>query len=994
MKPIQSPSLKLRIRFLFFVLLAFVLTACSEDTAVPEIGPRPSDDLQVVVEAYLQAYQPGPLPRLFQTTYLYDRNGDLMAELYSEGRRTWVPLSRISPFLLEATVATEDSTFFINKGIDPIRIAGAAVQNAESGGIVSGASTITMQLARNLFLGTDDRYDQDFDRKIIEAGLARELTDAYSKEEILEMYLNTINYGNLAYGPEAAAQIYFGKSAADLSQAEATLLAGLPQQPYLLNPFLNFEAARDRQQIVLSLLVRHGYLTQEAADDVYAQPLFLNPNPNPIAVKAPHFVNYVISELDSRFGTGYTRRAGMHVYTTLDLQIQAVAQEIVTRQIARLQPTYNMNNGALVAMKPGSAEILAMVGSIDYTNDAVDGQVNVTTRQRQPGSAIKPILYATALSDNLISPATVLWDAPVRYKIAGQPDYEPKNYDRKFHGPVTARVALANSYNIPAVKLLDQVGIERMLESAQNMGLRSLDRGPDWYGLSLTLGGGEVTLLDLTTAYHTIANQGSYLAPRPILAMSDAAGRSMSEELGLRPGVQVLTSAAAFLLTDIMSDNEARTPMFGANNRLTLSRPVAAKTGTTDDNRDNWTMGFTRYLVAGAWVGNTQGNPMRGSATGASTAAVIWNEFMSTMLDNPDLLARIDAPSDPEQWEFQPSPDVTLQSECPEGLTCRRGGGEYFANDWLAVSQYSGGPLSDSVITAPSLSVFRGNQRIGYCLADRGVVRTLVRLPARLGLPSTIDLSISEENVGDKQASIAADITLSSPNRLAELELPDVIDLAANARQLDTDKQDERRRALSYSGQVRGQVSLGPCDEVQSWLGSVSIASGEIGQSEALLLVEPGEVAPTALSSSATQAVETATPEVVETPVPTVTPTAEEPTPEPRNSSRYRLVSLTHDNNCPGSYVLGRIVNSSGGPVAGVRVRMIDGWGNYYEAMSKSGAADFGMFDFPLYSDSPQDLQLTVLDSNGNPISATVTVPHNQSEESKVLCHFVVIQGN
>ncbi|MEZ4834047.1 MAG: PBP1A family penicillin-binding protein [Caldilineaceae bacterium] len=758
------------------------LTACSADTAVPQVGPRPASELSAAVEAYLQTYQPGPLPRLFQTTYVYDRNGELMAELFSEGRRSWVSLDRISPYLLEATIATEDSTFFINQGIDPLRIAGAAVQNVESGDIVSGASTITMQLARNLFLGADDRYDQSFDRKILEAGLARELTETYTKQEILEMYLNTINYGNLAYGPEAAAQVYFGKSAADLTQAEATLLAGIPQWPAVYNPFRNFEGVRNRQNTVLSLMVRHGYMTQEEADDIFADPIFLNPAPGAVTVQAPHFVNYLITQLDNRFGDGYTRRAGLHIYSTLDLQIQAVAQEIVTRQVARLQPTYDMNNGALVAMKSGTAEILAMVGSVDYTNDAIDGQVNVATRRRQPGSSIKPILFATALNDNLISPASVIWDAPVRYKITGQPDYEPKNYDARFHGPVTARVALANSYNIPAVKLLDQVGVERMLENARDMGIGSLDRGPEWYGLSLTLGGGEVTLLDLSTAYHTIANGGAYLAPRPILAMSDAAGRSMAEELGLRAADQVLSRAAAFLLTDMMSDNNARIPMFGANNRLVLSRPVAAKTGTTDDNRDNWTMGFTRYLVTGVWVGNTQGRPMRNNATGVGTAAVIWNEFMTTMIEDPDLSARLGAPSDPAQWTFNPPEDVTLRPECPASLVCRNGGGEFFANDWLEVAEFSGGPLTDSVIRAPSLAVFRDGQRIGYCLEDRGVVRTLVRLPGRFGLPSSVVITTPEdEEAGDKQASIAADIALDSPNLLTNLEIPEIIDLAVNS---------------------------------------------------------------------------------------------------------------------------------------------------------------------------------------------------------------------
>ncbi|MBX2996861.1 MAG: transglycosylase domain-containing protein [Caldilineaceae bacterium] len=1010
------------LRLMVLLLLASLLVGCSQDE-VPQVGPRPANELSTVVEAYLQRYQPGPLPRLFQTTYLYDRNGELLAELYSEGRRSWATIDQISPYLLDATVATEDATFYINTGIDPIRIAGAAMQNMESGGIVSGASTITMQLARNLFMGFDDRYDQSLDRKIVEVGLARELTEVYTKDEVLEMYLNTVNYGNLAYGPEAAARTYFNKSAADLTLAEATLLAGLPQQPAFLNPFFNFEAARDRQRIVLNLMARHGYLSQEEADAVYAEPILLNPDPTPPEIRAPHFVNYLVGELDARLGSGFVRRGGMHIYTTLDLKVQEVAQEIVTRRVREFQATYDMNNGALVAMKPGTAEILAMVGSADYFNNAIDGQVNVAIRPRQPGSAIKPLLFATALNDNLISPATVIWDTPVTYRVPAQPDYEPRNFDRRFHGPVTARVALANSYNIPAVKLLDQVSVERMLESSQAMGIRSFLRGADWYGLSLTLGGSEVTLLDLTNTYHTMANAGVAMPARPILAMADTNGRSMMENMNYGQGTQAISSAAAFLITDIMSDNNARIPMFGVNNRLTLSRPVAAKTGTTDDNRDNWTMGYTRYLITGVWVGNTQGKPMRTNATGASAAAPIWNEFMETMISDPDLRARIGAPDDPEQWGFTPPPDVELHNECPVGLVCRNGGGEYFAKDWLQFAAYSGGPLSDSVVRAPSLSVYRNGQLIGYCLEDRGVVRTLVRLPARFGLPSAIELAtVESDSVGDRQASIAGSLIFADHNRLNNLQEPLLVDLAINSRNLSDEMQNDRRRAMSYSGQVRGQVSLGPCDEVQSWLGAVTIARNELGSSEAMVRIppmsapEPVALAetsePTVDPDGSLEAAETpepiGTPEPVETPEPIETPefveteeeeqpipvvVEERPTPVPVGRNRYQVSNLYHGNDCPGSYIMGRIINWEGGPVAGVRVSMVDGWGNYYESMSKSGASDFGHFDFPLYSGTPQDLKLTVLDGNGNPISPTFVIPHNQSPTSSYPCHFVTFQG-
>ncbi len=447
----------------------------------------------------MQLYQPGPLPRVFQTTFLYDRNGRLIAELIGEGRREWVSLDQISPHLINATIATEDATFFTNPGIDPVRIAGAVLQNVEQGEIVSGASTITMQLARNLFIGSEERYDQTFDRKIAEAGLARELTRTYAKEEILELYLNLLNYGHLAYGPQAAARTYFGKSAADLNLAEATLIAGIPQSPARFDLFVDPEAVKERQRTVLSLMVRHGFLTLDEANAAFATGVELGGSPEINSPRAPHFVDYVVLELDELLGQGFVRRAGLHIYTTLDLALQERAQQIVSRQVAALQPRFDMNNGALIALKPGTAEILAMVGSVDYKNKEIDGQVNVAVSPRQPGSAIKPLLYATAFNDNLISPATVIWDTPITYTISSIEQYSPVNYDREFHGPVTARTALANSYNVPAIKLLDAVGVERMLESARKMGVESLHRGTDWYGLSLTLGGGEVKLLDLAS---------------------------------------------------------------------------------------------------------------------------------------------------------------------------------------------------------------------------------------------------------------------------------------------------------------------------------------------------------------------------------------------------------------------------------------------------------------------------------------------------------------
>ncbi|MFN2200738.1 MAG: transglycosylase domain-containing protein, partial [Caldilineaceae bacterium] len=419
------------------------------------VVPRRSDSPMEVAESYLRDYQPGPLPRVFQTTIIYDRNGVRLAEIFDEGKRTWVSLDAISPHLIDAVIATEDSSFYENPGIDPRRVIGAFLQNAEAGGVVSGASTITMQLARMLFFSTEDRFEQSMERKIFEALLAQELSSLYTKDEILEMYLNMTHFGRQAYGIEAASQEFFGKTAADLSLAEATLLAGMPQKPGGYDLLADIEPVKDRQRTVLSLMVRHGYLTQVEADEVYAEEVYLNYDSLTPTTLAPHFVQYVKDEMNRRLEGDDISRAGLRVFTTLDVNLQAVAEKVVSEQVEILKPQFDLSNAALVALKPGTGEILAMVGSANFNDPAIDGQVNVATSPRQPGSAIKPILYATAIEDSLVSPASIIWDVPAEYKLSDTEDYKPVNYDEEFHGPVTVRTALANSYNIPAIKLLD-----------------------------------------------------------------------------------------------------------------------------------------------------------------------------------------------------------------------------------------------------------------------------------------------------------------------------------------------------------------------------------------------------------------------------------------------------------------------------------------------------------------------------------------------------------
>lgn len=755
------------LQVIWLLLAGMILTACNDLPAprlprpveevmqdftlfadpVAMLGERPPGTVKDAAEYYLQLFQPGEqLPRIFETTRIYDRTGTLLAEIFNEGRRTWVTLDRISPYLIDATIATEDSTFFVNTGIDPRRMVGAAIQNVEAGSVVSGASTITMQLARGLFLLTNSRYDQSLERKSIEVELARQLTLRFSKDELLEMYLNLANYGNLTYGPEAASQVYFGKSAADLTMAEATLLAGIPQQPANLDLFTNFDAARSRQQLVLELMVRHGYMEQAEANAVYEQPIELIPRSDVVRSLTPHFTQFIEEYLDSFLTDANreqsapgrvwdSRRAGLEVTTTLDLSMQRLAERTVAESITTQQARYGMSNGALVALDPTSGGILAMVGSLDFDNEAIDGQVNVAISRRQPGSAIKPILYAAALDDSTISPATVIWDTPVSYQLGAGQAYRPVNYDGRFHGPVTVRTALANSYNVPAVRLLQSVGGERMLAEAHTLGIASLDKKASSYGPSLSLGAGEVTLLELTGAFRVFANAGQFTPVNGLLRVTDSLGRLLPTQPA---PVQAISTATAFQITDILSDNVARTPIFGANSVLLLPLPAAAKTGTTTDFRDNWTVGYTRHLVVGVWAGNSDGTPMRGSS-GVSGAAPVWRAFMLAVTGDEAARSRFGLPLAEDQWQFTPPPDVTAIDICPPDVICREGG-EYFSAAWLARTSVEN-PIADSVVTEVVVPAYRDRSGASYwnayCKpadANEGVARTLARLSGSVGL--------------------------------------------------------------------------------------------------------------------------------------------------------------------------------------------------------------------------------------------------------------------
>lgn len=594
-----------------------------------------------------------------QTTKIYDRNGELLYDLVDEetGMRQELTLDQISPLVISATIATEDANFYSNPGVDPVGIVRAVSINLSGEG-QSGGSTITQQLVRQVLMSPEERQERTLRRKVKEAVLALQLTQNYSKDEILEMYLNQTYYGHRAYGIEAAARTYFGKSARDLTLPEAALLAGLPQAPSQYDPIINPDAAKRRQAIVLDLMAKQGMITQEQADQAKAENVYLYPY-KPV-LKAPHWVYYIKEYVEKKYGPE-ALEAGLSIYTSLDMRVQKAAEQVARDRIEELR-RQKATNAAIVVMKPRTGEILAMVGSVDYYNQEIDGQVNVATRERQPGSSFKPITYVTAFKKGW-TPATTILDVQTAFPNPGQKPYIPKNYDGRDHGWVTVREALANSYNIPAVKALQFAGIEETIATAHDMGITGLNRGTDWYGLSLTLGGGEVTLLDMTTAYSTFANNGLAVGANPIVKIVDAQNRVLFQLDPLPPGQQVLDPRHAYMITSILSDNRARTPMFGANSPLRTSFPSAAKTGTTDDNRDSWTMGYTPNLTVGVWVGNSDNSEML-RVTGAIGAAVIWHNMMESFYKNPEFVDLVRAPDGSLQREFVQPPGLIRASAC------------------------------------------------------------------------------------------------------------------------------------------------------------------------------------------------------------------------------------------------------------------------------------------------------------------------------------------
>lgn len=601
------------------------------------------------------------------STQIFDRNGILLYEIFSDENRIPVELSTIPNHVVHATIAIEDKNFYHHFGFDLKGILRALTTNIQSERTVGG-STITQQLVKNALLTPE----KSIKRKLKEGFLAIFTEVLYTKQEILEMYLNHISYGGTSVGIESAAQSYFNKHVSELNLAEASLLAGLPQAPSYYSPFgSNPQRSKERQAEVLRRMVEDGYITQQEADE--AKDKVLKFALSKTDIKAPHFVFYIRDLLYEEYGEDMVERNGLRVTTSLDFDLHEVAQASLSAEIDSLE-RLRVGNGAAMIIKPNTGEILSMIGSRDYFDATAEGQVNVTIAQRQPGSSIKPIMYATTFQEKTLNPGSIILDIPTCFKIPGQKDYCPKNYTGGFSGPVTIRNSLGNSLNIPAVKALSTVGVEKLMEQATAMGITTW-KDPSKYGLSLTLGGGEIKMIDMAQAFAVLANEGVKVPLVPILKIEDYKGKLIKEvdiekrkeqlaELNefeskgkLGEVDRVMDKAPAYLTSHIMQDNNARLAAFGSRSQLVITNQVvSAKTGTTNDLKDNWTVGFTPEFLVITWVGNNDNTPMSYIASGVTGAAPIFNDIMSYVLRDQEPL-----------WQEKPD-DVLSGGVCASGL--------------------------------------------------------------------------------------------------------------------------------------------------------------------------------------------------------------------------------------------------------------------------------------------------------------------------------------
>ncbi|MFA6436880.1 MAG: PBP1A family penicillin-binding protein [Candidatus Paceibacterota bacterium] len=575
-----------------------------------------------------------------QSTKIYARDEKtLLYEVFNGGKRTVVGIENISPYVINATIAIEDNNFYKHPGIDFRGILRSAWIAVKTGGqYVQGASTITQQFVRNSLL----TLDRTISRKLKEIILSLELERRYTKNDILAFYLNQIPYGSNTYGVESASRAFFGKSVKDVTLGEAAILAAIPKAPSKYSPYgTNPELLLGRQKLVLKRMKDLGYITEKEMTDALAEKIEFQKQKT--GFKAPHFVMYIKEQLEAKYGKDVIETGGLHVYTTLDWDLQQKAEEIVSKNGVQNEKEFGAKNAALVAIDPRTGEILSMVGSRDYFDTENDGNVNVALRPRQPGSAFKPFAYSTAFAKGY-TPDTILYDVKTEFNPYclssavqakdqfGLDCYHPNNYDNNERGPLTMRSALAQSLNIPSVKTLYLAGIDDTIALAKKMGISTLeDRSR--FGLALVLGGGEVKLLELTSAYGIFATEGLKNNYYSIVRVEDGKGNILEEYKPEQPE-RVLDQNVSRLITDVLSDNNARAPIFGTASSLYFGdTPVAAKTGTTQDYRDGWTIGYTPNFVAGVWTGNNDNSSM-GKTAGIRTAGLIWHEFMLEALKN------------------------------------------------------------------------------------------------------------------------------------------------------------------------------------------------------------------------------------------------------------------------------------------------------------------------------------------------------------------------
>jgi len=558
------------------------------------------------------------------STHIYDRNNTLLYEIYREQNRTPVTLKELPVFIAQATISIEDKDFYQHQGVAVFSGMIRAVKEMAINRNLQGGSTITQQLVKTALL-TPDRT---IIRKIKEVILALWTEKIYSKDQILEMYLNQVPYGGSSYGIEEASKTYFGKNAKDLTIEEAALLAGLPQAPSLYSPYINPEAAQIRRNEVLTSMKNQGYINEESR--VKSQKSKVEVLPPKTSIRAPHFVFYTKNQLENYYGMKTVEESGLKVTTTLNNNIQQETEKILKEELEKIN-YLNVTNGAILVTRPSTGEILAMVGSVDYFAQPY-GAFNVTTALRQPGSSIKPIMYSLALQKGYTA-ASILDDSPIVFNIAGSESYRPVNYDNKFHGKVPLRYALANSYNIPAVRTLNNLGVNNFIDFATKMGIGTWN-DKSRYGLSLTLGGGEVTMVDMAEAFGVLANLGYRLPINYFQKIEDNEGNVLREMTPFK--IKEIDPAIAYIISDILSDNFARTFAFGPGSALEIpGYRVAVKTGTTNDKKDNWTIGYTPEFLVTVWVGNNDNSPMNPYLTsGITGAAPIWNRVMSYLLKN------------------------------------------------------------------------------------------------------------------------------------------------------------------------------------------------------------------------------------------------------------------------------------------------------------------------------------------------------------------------